>query len=1080
MAPLMRATLVLLLSLTALVAAAQDLVRIAARHARIHDLYAKERYAEVVREVDAQLQQVNGTPYADSLHRYLYKYGRAHRKLKDAAAGTAAAERIYALVAQRGNAANELEALFDLSWTYYDVGEMKQCARVDSLAVRVADGGTDIPLAQRGRARQYLAFDHSIIGDHARSAHWALAALEVYAKADSIPPVQWAESHTAVGAAYWHLGRIRAAEEQYLKALEVLGDATDEATLMRKVSTHGNLGVLWQNAGDLPRAKMHYHTSLRLCDRIVAAAQDPFARDEAVVSRSRSYLNLATVYFQLGDEGHARELLQLAWKDRSSVLEADDPQLLSVRDRMAELELAQGSLDQAEQWVGSYVTACAKKFGTHSEEYLRGCSTLGEIAQRKGQYARADSLFRIAIGTSERKPDEGTDAVLALTLQRRATLATEQGRYADALADLARARVVVVNTYDSAHFKVAAIDIARAETSFRAGNAAAALQAANSALHLLRARVSALRADRAPKTFHDPHLLPDALYWKVRAQRALHGHGAPDPQWNADLDLAISALARNKAAVQDEASKLLLVGAQERLFDLAMDLAYEAYAAAPTEAAVERFLALSEADRATLLKARLNTFAGLRFAGVPDSVAAREQELLAALEVNEAERSSASDLDRHERAYAELLQHLEQRYPHYFQLRYGETPITLQQVRQRLLTPQRQLLAYARTGEHLYALVVSPTAAHLLRLPAAGLADAVRAHNNAIAQRATAAYVQAAHVLYAEVFAPVAAHLPLPELLLLPDAELHTVNFETLLDAPTTAADHRQHLLLQRYTLAYLLSATTAVQFAQLARTAAPGALAVAPGFDEALKQRYLASVPDSAAVDRDFLRFVRQPFAQRTAEGLRSLLSAKVMLGGDASEDRFRALAHDYGILHLGTHAEMNERSPMYSRLVLSKDGAGVDADADGYLHAYEIYELDLRAQLAVLTACETGTGRAEQGEGVRSLGYGFAYAGCPSLVSSLWSIDEQVSSAIITRFYEHLAAGLPKHAALRQAKLDHLATATDQLAQPYYWAGLVLVGDVEPLRTEQGGWRWWYLLVALGVGVLAWVWWGRRRRNK
>jgi CHAT domain-containing protein len=142
-----------------------------------------------------------------------------------------------------------------------------------------------------------------------------------------------------------------------------------------------------------------------------------------------------------------------------------------------------------------------------------------------------------------------------------------------------------------------------------------------------------------------------------------------------------------------------------------------------------------------------------------------------------------------------------------------------------------------------------------------------------------------------------------------------------------------------------------------------------------------------------------------------------------------------------------MNATSPMYSRLVLSKDSAGADAEGDGYLHAYEIYELDLRAQLAVLTACETGTGK-DDGEGVRSLGYGFAYAGCPSLVTSLWSIDEQISSAIIKRFYELLADGLPKHLAMRQAKLDHLASVEGELALPYYWAGLVLVGDVEPVR--------------------------------
>lgn len=1057
---------------------AQQLERVAARHAHIGTLYEQEKYAAMVREVEAQLADVQGTAYADSLHRYLYKFGRAHRKLNGEAEGVAAAERIYQLVHARGNPNNTLEALLDLSWTYYDVGEMKHCARVDSLAVLVADGSDLVSLDQKGRARQYLAFDHSIIGDHAKSAQWALAALEVYAKADSIAPIQQAESHTTAGVAFWHLGRIRAAEEQYLKALAVLGDATDEATLMRLVSTNGNLGVLWQNAGDLPKAKAYYHVSLRLSDQVIAASTDQFTRDEAVVARSRGYLNLATVYFQLGNDGRARELLDLAWKDRSSVLGPDDPQLLHVRDHMAELELAQGSLDKAEEWVSGYVAACEKKFGTQSEEYIRGCSTLGEIAQRKGQYARADSLFRKSIAASANKPDEATDMVLALTLQRRARLASKQGRFIDALADLARARVLLVNTYDSLHFKVAAIDIDRAECFFRNTDPRASLEASASALRILHPRVLALRADQAPKTFHDPHLLPDALYWKVKAQRALRSSTIPDPQWNTDLDLAIAALARNKAAVQDEASKLLLIGAQERLFDLAMDVSYDAYVTDPSDAAVERFLHLSEADRATLLKERLNIFAGMRFAGVPDSVTNLEQELLAALDVDEALRSTATDLDRNEQAYAALVERLEKHYPQYFQLRYGYTSISLNELRTRLLTPQRQLLAYARTEEHLYALVISPTQARLVRMDGTGLADAVRALNTSIAQRAGKAYARRSYTLYQDVFAPVEKWLTLPELLIIPDAELHTVNFESLLTSQDDPTNFKQYLLIQRYTMAYLLSATTAVQFAQLAHGKAKGALAVAPGFDDALKERYVASVPDSAEVDRDFLRFVRQPFAQRTAEGLNDVLSARVMLGGDASEKGFRELAEDYGILHLGTHAEMNERAPMYSRLVLSKDGAGVDADADGYLHAYEIYELDLRAQLAVLTACETGIGKNEKGEGVRSLGYGFAYAGCPSLVSSLWSIDEKVSSEIITRFYEHLAAGLPKHAALRQAKLDHLSEASDELALPYYWAGLVLVGDVDPI--EMSWWSrygWWVggllLLIVLG----GWLWRGRRR---
>lgn len=1054
---------------------AQDVERSIARHARINHLYEQERYSEMIREVDAQIREASGTPFADSLHRYLYKYGRAHRKVKDAAAGVAAAERIHELVKARGNVNHELLALFDLSWTYYDVGEMKQCARVDSIAVVVADSDPSVSLSQRGRARQYLAFDHSILGDYRSSAKWALSALAQYEKADSIPSTQWAESYTAAGVANWHLGRIRDAESYYLKALEVLGEGEQEAILIRKVSTNGNLGVLWQNAGDFTRARNFYQTSLRYSDRVIASTKDQFTRDEAIVARSRTYLNLATVYHQLGDLGRARELLEIAFRDRSSVLEPDDPQLLVVQDRLADLELSAGDLAKAEALTTAYLHACERGFGTRSEEYVRATSRLGDIADRKGEVARADSLLGLSIAAGTSGTDASTDILLAQTLHTRARSRMKSGRFKEATNDLLEARAIQVRTYDSSHYKVAGMDIALAEVAYRSGDRAAARRYARSALAILKERVD--RNSRAPVAFPDPHLLPDAVYWMVSADR--EPGGGTKSEWNELIDLAIQALARNKSAMTDEASKLLLIGAQKRLFDLAMDMAYDDYAASPDDAAIERFLRLSEADRTILLKHRLNAFSGIRFAGIPDSVMTREQELIAALDVDEKDRASATDLSANESAYAGFLSRLERDQPAYFNLRYGEATVTLKELRGRLLKPGRRIVSYARTDDALYALMIGMEDARLVRLEAADLGDLVNALNEAIVARDGAGYVRAARALGDAVYAPIASMLGTDELLIIPDGELHIVNYEALLVGVGEEADFQMHLVLQRHAIAYLLSATTAVQFAELSPERADGALALAPGFTDDVKQAYLTSVEDTSLLDRRFLRYVRQPFALRTAEELGSTLNAHLMLGGDASEQAFRSSAERYGILHLGTHAEMNATSPMYSRLVLSKDGTGVDPDADGYLHAYEIYELDLRAQLAVLTACETGTG-LNDGEGMRSLGYGFAYAGCPSLVVSLWSIDEKTSSEIIARFYEHLADGMPKHQALRQAKLEYLERASKELRLPYYWAGLVLVGDVEPVEVSGGMGRYWRWLVGGILLVVGFLLFRRMQRQR
>lgn len=1069
----MRAFLPLLAFCASMGVGAQDL---ALRHVRIDTAYKAEQYAEVTRLIDLQLKEAPGTPWEDSLHLYVYKYGRAVRKLKDADAGVAAAERVVALVKQRGDPQHELDALFDLSWTYYEVGRMKESLRVDSTAVQVAEGSPQIPLSERGRACQYVAFDHSVLGDHASSAKYALKALAAYEKADSIAPTQWSESYNAVGTSYLHMGKVSEAGRYLEKALEALGDGTSEAVRTRKAATCGNLGVLWQNAGDYARGKRYYYEGLAILDKLIADTKDPAMKDEAIVNRSRSYVNLATVYHQYGDEGRARELLQLAWNDRSQVLEADDPQLLAVRERMADVEIAAGNFSEAEKLTHAYLDACERKFGKESEEFIRTCSKLGDIALRMGNSAKADSLFSASIAASRLNADANSNNILATTLQTRARMNQDAGRQEQAMNDLAQARKILVDVNGPTNYRVAGCDVLLAEAAFQQAPDSA-LAFADQALAMIQDRVASLNATNAPQTFNDPHILPSAIYWKVRAERKIAGPGKVKKEWDDELEVAIRALERNKAAVRDEASKLLLIAAQRNLFDLALDVAYDGYAASGSAVDMERFINVSEADRSILLKDRLNGFAGLHFTGVPDSILTREQELYNALDLDPEDRAVATDMDKREKAYADFLVELERKYPAYFNLRYGEPHLALAAIHKKLLTPQRQLLGYAQSGDHLYAWVSRIEGDTVIRFSDTGIGEAVKAMNTAIMARSTEGYASAAYSVYQKAFAPLEHLLTKPELLIIPDGPLHTVNFETLLTKPG-AKDFRDHLLLQRFAVAYLLSATTAVQFAAMARKNSKGVLAIAPGFTDQLKQEYLAGVKDSAVVDQDYLRFVRQPFAERTAQTLGSMLSAQVLTGKAASEKGFREKASEYGILHLGTHAEMNASSPMYSRLVLTKDSSATAPDDDGYLHAYELYELDLRAQLAVLTACSTGSGKEDAGEGVRSLGYAFAYAGCPSLVVSLWNIDEKVSADIIANFYENLADGMPKHEALRKAKLDYLANAPEELALPYFWAGLVLVGDVEPvlLSRKFPVWGW----AALGCAILLTLWGWRKWRTK
>jgi CHAT domain-containing protein len=147
------------------------------------------------------------------------------------------------------------------------------------------------------------------------------------------------------------------------------------------------------------------------------------------------------------------------------------------------------------------------------------------------------------------------------------------------------------------------------------------------------------------------------------------------------------------------------------------------------------------------------------------------------------------------------------------------------------------------------------------------------------------------------------------------------------------------------------------------------------------------------------------------------------------------------YRVLHFATHGSLNAEQPELSGLVLSLfDAAG--RPVDGFLRLHEIYNLDLDADLVVLSACRTALGREVYGEGLIGLTRGFMYAGAARVVSSVWNVDDRASAQLMARLYQ---AMLTKHrspaSALRDAQLSMLREA--RWSDPHYWAAFGLQGD-------------------------------------
>ncbi|MGJ8591039.1 MAG: CHAT domain-containing protein [Aquaticitalea sp.] len=198
-----------------------------------------------------------------------------------------------------------------------------------------------------------------------------------------------------------------------------------------------------------------------------------------------------------------------------------------------------------------------------------------------------------------------------------------------------------------------------------------------------------------------------------------------------------------------------------------------------------------------------------------------------------------------------------------------------------------------------------------------------------------------------------------------------------------------------------------------------------------------------------------------KASEEIKSIL--KIFKGMDylnATKSNFMEHANDYNVLHLAMHSNIDQTHPEFSSL-------NFYGESDNKLFISELYNETLNAKMAVLSACDTGNGFYENGEGVISLSRAFNYAGIPSTVMSLWKVDDEATAKIMTYFYEHLNQGESKDEALKNAKLDYLKNTDDDLLKhPYYWSGFVLTGNTDALVESHN--YWYFLLILPFLGLI------------
>ena len=321
--------------------------------------------------------------------------------------------------------------------------------------------------------------------------------------------------------------------------------------------------------------------------------------------------------------------------------------------------------------------------------------------------------------------------------------------------------------------------------------------------------------------------------------------------------------------------------------------------------------------------------------------------------------------------------------------------------------------------------------------------------------------------LYQLLLAPAAAQLQSrTRLVIVPDGALWELPFQALKSA-------QDEYVIERHALSYAPSLSVLAEMTRRRRAARgnnrlDAATLLAFGNPSLAAARSDAEAgPRTAPTNNTPSALPEAEHQVRALADLYGSRRSRVYTGAEATEEHLKREAGNYSIIHLATHGVIDDRSPLYSHVLLNASGsesnrhgatqspvgASAYAREDGLLEAWELIQLNLRTELVVLSACETARGRVGQGEGMIGLSWALFVAGNPTTVASQWKVESASTTELMLSFYSHLQPALGRKAsadafkpqtkaeALRQASLSLLRN--ERYSHPFYWAGFVMIGD-------------------------------------
>jgi len=840
-----------------------------------------------------------------------------------------------------------------------------------------------------------------------------------------------AKVFTRLGTAYDLAGKYDSALIAYSKAVSVFEKYRIEdgtvATLQK------NIGNIYGRRMDYQQATDHLGEALRIRLQL---------SDHAVAARI--YNDLGVVYQNWKDFPKALDQYNLALK----LISPDDVFQAVVQTNIAASYQGLGLFEQALKNLNQALNRFIVQYGPEHEYVSAVYLSIAQIAQEQGQTEEAIGKYETALSIAQKL-------------------------YGNKHRDLIRIYTSMAEVYAEKHQFLTSLH-------YQQQSLIALLPSFNDTSVLVNPSEQQFIPD--PWLFdvlqskgelwqQQYRLTPDT----VLLQHALNCFGLASRH--------INYMRRNYSS---ELSKLKLADLTYHNFEQALKVVVEQYRISSNKCWIDTALLFSEQFKAAVLLESVKDNEARLFADIPPDLLERDLQLRETLAQTEQQlfdlqqqKASPDTLNKINKQLFELRKQnrqlnsrIEQDYPGFARLKYETNTPGSKDIIEHLLDDKTGFIEYFTADSAIYAIVISKQQSFLAVLDKDkgfdSSIDTLRSllSDPGLAQRqpdeAYRSFCQNAYYLYQTLLREPLSRLPeeISRLVIVTDGILGYLPFEALLTGlpEVSQPDFRNltpHYLIQRYAISYGASATLLLeQQATRSKRASELFAAFAPSYSQ----------PDSLTTAQNKVAELKGAAAE--VRQISELTGGRVLSGNEASKTNFKNQAEQYQILHLAMHGTVNDENPMYSYLLFTQTPATPNDYAR--LHTYELYTMNLNADLAVLSACSTGEGKAQHGEGIMSLSRGFIYAGCPAIVMSLWKAADNGTQKIMTFFYQNLLQNQLKDIALQQAKLRFLTDADRITANPFYWATFVLLGNAQPIPTGYS-FTFWALSIFALIGLFA-----------